>query len=290
MIRQFKVQKNTYTDRSSIAIEKYLNDLYHMPMLSQEEEVELAAKIKKGDIAARNRLVMGNLRFVVTVAKQYQRPGFDLEDIINEGNIGLITAAERYDETRGFKFISYAVWWIRQQIILALGEKGHLVRMPANKNHLANSIEKQIEQFQQEHQRMPTAEELAERMDLSEFEITNLASTKAAPMSLDMPINEDGDSTVQDVFIDPSAKSTDNELVKESLHHDLLQLMKNTLKEREFNVLMMTFGIDGSDDSYDKIAVKLKITRERVRQIREKALGKLRKCPDRTILMPYLSE
>ena len=275
-MRQLKISKSI-TNRESQSLEKYLQEIGKVDLITAEEEVILALRIKNGDQRALDRLVKANLRFVVSVAKQYQNQGLTLPDLINEGNLGLIKAALRFDETRGFKFISYAVWWIRQSILQALAEQSRIVRLPLNKVGLTNRIAKAYQQLEQEFEREPTPEELAVLLDMDLEEITATINVGVRHISMDSPMSEGEDSTLIDVMINPNAEKTDEKLeYHESLRTEIERSMLS-LTERQKAVLCYFFGI-GIDNalSLEDIGARFNLTRERVRQIKDKAINKLR--------------
>jgi RNA polymerase primary sigma factor len=275
-MRQLKISKSI-TNRESQSLEKYLQEIGKVDLINPEEEVRLAMQIKRGDQKALDRLVKSNLRFVVSVAKQYQNQGLTLPDLINEGNLGLIKAALRFDETRGFKFISYAVWWIRQSILQALAEQSRIVRLPLNKVGLTNRISKAYQQLEQEFEREPTAEELSTILEIDIEEITAAMSASTRHMSLDTPMIDGEDNTLMDVMENTNAEKTDEHLVHhESLRTEIERSLK-TLTDRQKSVLCYFFGI-GMDSalSLEDIGARFNLTRERVRQIKEKAITKLR--------------
>jgi len=275
-MRQLKISKSI-TNRESQSLEKYLQEIGKVDLISPEEEVKLAIRIKHGDQKALDRLVKSNLRFVVSVAKQYQNQGLTLPDLINEGNLGLIKAALRFDETRGFKFISYAVWWIRQSILQALAEQSRIVRLPLNKVGLTNRISKAYQQLEQEFEREPTADELATILEMDREEIAAAMNASARHMSLDTPLVNGEDNTLMDVMINTNAEITDERLVHyESLKTEIERSLQ-TLTDRQKSVLCYFFGI-GMDNalSLEDIGSRFNLTRERVRQIKDKAITKLR--------------
>ena len=275
-MRQLKISKSI-TNRESQSLEKYLQEIGKVDLISPEEEVKLAIRIKHGDQKALDRLVKSNLRFVVSVAKQYQNQGLTLPDLINEGNLGLIKAALRFDETRGFKFISYAVWWIRQSILQALAEQSRIVRLPLNKVGLTNRISKAYQQLEQEFEREPTADELATILEMDREEIAAAMNASARHMSLDTPLVNGEDNTLMDVMIKTNAEITDERLVHyESLKTEIERSLQ-TLTDRQKSVLCYFFGI-GMDNalSLEDIGSRFNLTRERVRQIKDKAITKLR--------------
>lgn len=275
-MRQLKISKSI-TNRESQSLEKYLQEIGKVELISAEDEVSLATNIKNGCQKSLDRLIKSNLRFVVSVAKQYQNQGLSLSDLINEGNLGLIKAALRFDETRGFKFISYAVWWIRQSILQALAEQSRIVRLPLNKVGLSNRISKAFQQLEQEFEREPTAEELADILQEPIEEITATLSVNNRHVSMDSPISEGEDLTMADLIFNPTDSNTDENLVyHESLKKEIERSMQS-LTERQKCILCYFFGI-GTDHalSLEDIGEKFQLTRERVRQIKDKALSKLR--------------
>lgn len=275
-MRQLKITKSI-TNRESQSLEKYLQEIGKVELISPEEEVRLARKIKQGDQLALDKLTKANLRFVVSVAKQYQNQGLSLPDLINEGNLGLIKAAQRFDETRGFKFISYAVWWIRQSILQALAEQSRIVRLPLNKVGLTNKIQKAFSQLEQEFEREPSPEELAELLELETDEVSATLGIAARHVSMDTPLSEGEDNTLVDVLANPNAEMANANIEhKESLKQEIERSMR-MLTERQKEVICYFFGI-GVDHpmSLEDIGDKFNLTRERVRQIKDKAITKLR--------------
>ena len=285
-MHQLKINKSI-TNRSSAALDKYLSEIAKEPLLTVDEEVELAQRIHSGDKEALDKLVRSNLRFVVSVAKQYQNGELTLSDLVNEGNVGLIKAAEKFDETRGFKFISYAVWWIRQSIMQALAEQSRLVRLPLNQVGLLNKINKTIADFVQEHERQPSLHELARLVDVDESKIAETLSASSRGASLDAPFQAGEENSLISVLSDDNAPAADNGMDLESLSTDLEQILKE-LKPREIQVLKMSFGIGCNEKTLEEIADTLGLTRERVRQIREKSLKKLRDTAGADMLRKYL--
>jgi RNA polymerase primary sigma factor len=275
-MRQLKITKSI-TNRESQSLEKYLQEIGKVELIAPEEEVALALKIKQGDQKALDRLTKANLRFVVSVAKQYQNQGLTLPDLINEGNLGLIKAAQRFDETRGFKFISYAVWWIRQSILQALAEQSRIVRLPLNKVGLTNRISKAYQLLEQEFEREPTAEELADLLEISSEEVATTLMMATRHISVDCPLSDGEENTLIDVLVNDNADRTDERLV----HHESLKLeidrSLRALTERQKNVICFFYGI-GVDHplSLEDIGERYSLTRERVRQIKDKAITKLR--------------
>ncbi|MDR2472271.1 MAG: RNA polymerase sigma factor RpoD/SigA [Tannerella sp.] len=273
-MRQLKITKSI-TNRESASLDKYLQEIGREELITVEEEVELAQKIRKGDSRALDRLTRANLRFVVSVAKQYQNQGLSLPDLINEGNLGLIKAAEKFDETRGFKFISYAVWWVRQSILQAIAEQSRIVRLPLNQVGSLNKITKAFAAFEQANQRKPTAEELSEELDIPADKITDTLRVSGRHVSVDAPFVEGEDNSLLDVLAGDDSPHTDSQLINESLSLEVERSLA-TLSERESTVLKMFFGICGPEKTLEEIGDKLGLTRERVRQIREKAIRRLR--------------
>lgn len=289
-MRQLKIQKSI-TNRNSEALDKYLIEIGRAPMVSIEEEIELAQAIKKGGRAgerAKNKLVEANLRFVVSVAKQYQHQGLTLTDLIDEGNIGLIKAAERFDETRGFKFISYAVWWIRQSILQAIAEQSRIVRLPLNQVGSLNKVNHEISKFEQEHLRRPSVEELSQRTGVDEEKISQSMAASGRHVSIDAPFGEDDDNSMVDVMASGEDSRTDKHVDHESMAMELKQVLNKVLKDREKQIVCACFGIGEPEKGLEEIGDKMGLTRERVRQIREKSIGKLRDSGNVKILMKYL--
>lgn len=285
-MRQLKIT-NSITSRGSQSLEDYLNDISKQPLLTAEEEVKLAQRIRNDDREALERLVCANLRFVVSVAKQYQNQGLTLPDLINEGNIGLIKAAEKFDETRGFKFISYAVWWIRQSILQALAEQSRMVRLPLNQVSAVSRINKLIMKFEQEHERKPSAYELSELIDETPEKIRDSLRANGRPMSINAPLGEGDDSTLLEVISDENTPQADRGMIDKSLATEI-ERMLDTLDEREKTIVEMCFGINNREMTLEEISEKLGLSRERVRQIREKALLKLRHSNKKSLLQEYL--
>lgn len=287
-MRQLKISKSI-TNRESASLDKYLQEIGHEELLTTDQEVELAQRIRKGDKRALERLTKANLRFVVSVAKQYQNQGLSLPDLINEGNVGLIKAAEKFDETRGFKFISYAVWWIRQSILQAIAEQSRLVRLPLNQVGSVNKITRELNKFEQEHERKPSVDEIAERVDLPEDKIADVMKANSRHVSMDAPIADGEDSSMID-FLAGDSSNTDKELAIESLKAEVSRILK-LLTDKEQKVLRAFFGIDGSPEmTLDEIGEKYNLTRERVRQIKEKALRRLRHNTKNKLLKSYLGQ
>ena len=287
-MRQLKITKSI-TNRESQSLEKYLQEIGKVELVSPEDEVKLARLIKQGDQKALDRLTKGNLRFVVSVAKQYQNQGLSLPDLINEGNLGLIKAAQRFDETRGFKFISYAVWWIRQSILQSLAEQARIVRLPLNKVGLTNRIQKTYSQLEQEYEREPSAEEVAEALGMDIEEVTASMNISSRHVSMDSPMSEGEENTLLDVLENPNAEKTDDNLMyNESLKTEIERSL-TTLTERQKEVICYFFGI-GVDHpmSLEDIGEKFSLTRERVRQIKDKAITKLKTNTRCQVLRTYL--
>lgn len=285
-MRQLKITKSI-TNRESAALEKYLQEIGKEEMISADEEVELAQRIKHGDQKALERLTKANLRFVVSVAKQYQNQGLSLPDLINEGNLGLLKAAERFDETRGFKFISYAVWWIRQSILQAISEQSRIVRLPLNQVGSVNKIAREINRFEQINERKPSADEIADKIDLPQEKIDEALSINGHHISVDAPFVEGEDNSLLDVMANDDSPMADNSLVEESLKSEIQEAL-NVLNERERNVIEASYGINRPELTLEEIGSKFGLTRERVRQIKEKAIRKLRSCSKNKILKTFL--
>ena len=284
-MRQLKIATQI-TNRDSQAVEKYLQEISKIPMISPEEETVLAQRIKMDDRVSLDKLVQANLRFVVSVAKQYQHQGLSLSDLINEGNLGLIKAARRFDETKGFKFISYAVWWIRQSILQALAEQGRLVRLPQNKIGTYNRANKALMAFEQEHEREPSTEELSQILEMSETEINNIFQSNSRHTSLDAPIHETEDVAMGDLL--PGSDNTDSTVMQESLRTEIKRVLKS-LSPREAEIVVAYFGLDGeSGDTIEEIGEKYDLTKERIRQIKERAVKRLQKVRFSNALKVYL--
>ena len=289
-MRQFKINKSV-TQRSEESLDKYLVEISRMEMISPEQEVELAQTIRKGGPEgeeAKHKLVNANLRFVVSVGKQYQHQGVPLSDLINEGNLGLMTAAERFDETRGFKFISYAIWWIRQSIISAIGEYCNIVRKPQSQIGICNKIKNATNAFVQEHQRTPTAEELSELISMEIEKIEKAVQAETYVSSIDTPINEDEDTTVGDMLSSGSEYAADRQVNYESMYSDLMIVLNSVLTERERVIIVQSFGIGCPERGLEDIGNDMGLTRERVRQIRERGLDKMRKSKKSQFLLKHL--
>lgn len=287
-MRQLKISKSI-TNRESASLEKYLQEIGHQDLLTADEEVELAQQIKKGDRKALERLTKANLRFVVSVAKQYQNKGLSLPDLINEGNLGLIKAAERYDETRGFKFISYAVWWIRQSILQAIAEQSRIVRLPLNQVGSVNRITRELNKFEQENERKPSVEEMADRIDLPEEKIAEAMKINTHHVSMDAPFADGEDNSLLDFLPNTDSPSTDNVLDQESLRTEIGRVL-DVLNDREQKVIKAFFGIGMQEMTLEEIGDKYNLTRERVRQIKEKAIRRLRYNTKSKTLKTYLGQ
>ena len=285
-MRQLKINKSI-TNRQNAALDKYLVDISREKLISTDEEVELAQKIHKGDQRALNKLVRANLRFVVSVAKQYQNQGLALNDLIDEGNLGLIKAAQKFDETRGFKFISYAVWWIRQSILQAISEQSRIVRMPLNQVGFQSKLAKAVVNFEQANERRPSVQELADILETDEGKVREALGTNGKKVSVDAPFQDDDSNSLIDIMTDEDAPTTDNNMERESLSKDL-EAALSTLSEREQQVLKMLFGIGCNEMTAEEVANSLSLTRERVRQIKERALRRLRDDANINILTKYL--
>ena len=287
-MRQLKIIKS-FTNRESDSLDKYLQDIGHEELLTLDEEVELAQRIREGDSKALEKLTRANLRFVVSVAKQYQNQGLSLPDLINEGNIGLIKAARKFDETRGFKFISYAVWWIRQSILQAIAEQGRPVRLPLNQVSSVNKINKALNKFEQENERRPSVEEIASSTDLPQEKIEEAIKANTKQVSMDAPFKDGEESSLADVLYSEDSPSTDAELRKQSLREEMAMAL-SVLNERERNVITAFYGIGQAEMTMDEIGKKFGLTRERVRQIRERALRRLRQQTQNKMLKAYLGK
>lgn len=290
-MRQLKIQKSI-TNRNSEALDKYLVEIGRAPMISIDEEIELAQIIRKGGRAgerAKNRLVEANLRFVVSVAKQYQHQGLTLTDLIDEGNIGLIKAAERFDETRGFKFISYAVWWVRQSILQAIAEQSRIVRLPLNQVGSLNKVNQEINKFEQENLRKPSVQEISDRTGVDEDKIAQSMMASGHHVSIDAPFGSDvDDNAMVDVMSSGDDSRTDKGVDHESMAQELRAVLDKVLKERERKILCACYGIGETEKGLEEIGDKMGLTRERVRQIREKSITKLRESGNIKILAKYL--
>ncbi|SEP70024.1 RNA polymerase primary sigma factor [Hyunsoonleella jejuensis] len=286
-MRQLKITKQI-TNRASKSLDKYLQDISKLSMITAEEEVELAQRIKKGDQKALDKLVTANLRFVVSVAKQYQNQGLSLSDLINEGNAGLVKAAKRFDETRGFKFISYAVWWIRQSILQAIAQQARIIRLPLNKIGSISKIRKAYSYLEQEHEREPNAHEIANNLDLSVKDVKQSMSVSGRHLSMDAPFQEGETSNLYDVVQSDESPRPDAELMKNSLNVEVNRAL-STLSEKEAHVIKHFYGINVKQPkSLQEIGERVGLTRERVRQIREKGIRKLRHTSRNKVLKTYL--
>ena len=285
-MRQLKITKSI-TNRESASLDKYLQEIGKEDLITVEEEVELAQRIRKGDQRALEKLTRANLRFVVSVAKQYQNQGLSLPDLINEGNLGLIKAAEKFDETRGFKFISYAVWWIRQSILQALAEQSRIVRLPLNQVGSLNKINKAFSRFEQEHERRPSPEELAETLDLPAEKVADTLRVSGRHISVDAPFVEGEDNSLLDVLVNDDSPVADKTLINESLSTEVERALA-TLTERERDIIRLFFGINCQEMTLEEIGEKFGLTRERVRQIKEKAIRRLRHSSRSKLLETYL--
>ena len=286
-MRQLKISKQ-FTNRENKSLDKYLNEISKVEMITPAEEVELAKRIKEGDQVALERLVNANLRFVVSVAKQYQNQGLTLGDLINEGNLGLIKAAQRFDETRGFKFISYAVWWIRQSILQALADQSRLVRLPLNKVGSLSKISAAAASLEQEHEREVTTHEIADKLEINRDDVETTLSTSSRHVSIDAPINEDEDASLLTLLPNDQEPDPDKGLLHESLQREIDRVL-SILSEKEREIIKLHFGLEGNlPHSYEDISEKVNLTRERVRQIKEKALRKLKKSTKSQLLTTYL--
>ncbi|MBP3426155.1 MAG: RNA polymerase sigma factor RpoD/SigA [Rikenellaceae bacterium] len=285
-MRQLKITKSI-TNRESASLDKYLQEIGKEDLISVEEEVELAQRIKKGDQEALEKLTKANLRFVVSVAKQYQNQGLSLPDLINEGNLGLIKAAEKFDETRGFKFISYAVWWIRQSILQALAEQSRIVRLPLNQVGSLNKINKAFARFEQENERTPSPEELAQALDLPKEKVTDTMRVAGRHVSVDAPFADGEDNNLLDVLVNADSPNADRGLINESLSTEVERALA-TLTDRERDIVKYFFGIGCQEMTLEEIGDKFGLTRERVRQIKEKAIRRLRQNSRSKLLKSYL--
>ncbi|MBO5674348.1 MAG: sigma-70 family RNA polymerase sigma factor [Paludibacteraceae bacterium] len=285
-MRQLKITKSI-TNRESASLDKYLQEIGREPLIPVDEEVELARRIRNGDRVALEKLVKANLRFVVSVAKQYQNQGLSLPDLIDEGNLGLIKAAEKFDETRGFKFISYAVWWIRQSILQALAEQSRIVRLPLNQVGSLNKINKAYQRFEQEHERKPSAEELAELLDIPVDKIADTLKMSGRQVSVDAPFVEGEDNSLIDVMVNEDSPNADHTLINESLSREIDRALA-TLTPREADIIRKFFGIGVPEKTLEEIGIEFRLTRERVRQIKEKAIRRLKTSSRSKILKTYL--
>lgn len=285
-MRQLKITKSI-TNRESASLDKYLQEIGKEELITVEEEVELAQRIKKGDQAALEKLTKANLRFVVSVAKQYQNQGLSLPDLINEGNLGLIKAGQKFDETRGFKFISYAVWWIRQSIIQAVAEQSRIIRLPLNQVGSLSKMRRAFAKFEQEHERKPSPEELAEILELPVDKVTETLKVSGRHVSVDAPFVDGEDNSLLDVLVNNDSPNADRALMMESLGKEIKRALE-TLTERETDIIVQFFGIGCQEMTLEEIAEGFGLTRERVRQIKEKAIRRLRHTSRSTLLKTYL--
>lgn len=288
-MRQLKIIKSI-TNRETASLDKYLQDIGKEELINAEEEVLLAQRIRQGDQKALDKLCKANLRFVVSVAKQYQNQGLSLPDLINEGNLGLIKAAQRFDETRGFKFISYAVWWIRQSILQALAEQSRIVRLPLNQVGSLNKIKKESSRLEQKYERTPSSDEIADSLEIPEYKIDAALKISTRYISMDAPLSEDEDMKFIDVFIDEDTPVTDAGLMRESLAREI-QRSLSTLTEKERDVVNLYYGIGMNHGlTLEEIGAKFDLTRERVRQIKEKAIRRLKHTSRSKLLKSYLGQ
>jgi RNA polymerase primary sigma factor len=286
-MRQLKITKSI-TNRESASLDKYLQEIGREELISVSEEVELAQRIRQGDQKALDKLTRANLRFVVSVAKQYQNQGLSLPDLINEGNLGLIRAAQKFDETRGFKFISYAVWWIRQSILQALAEQSRIVRLPLNQVGALNKLNKELSKFEQEHERRPSPEELADRVDMPAEKVADTMKVSGRHSSIDAPFVDGEENSLLDVLVNEDSPMADTRLNQESLAKEVDRALQQ-LQDRERDILKMFFGIGCQEMTLEEIGAKFDLTRERVRQIKEKAIRRLKGQKSR-LLKSYLGE
>lgn len=286
-MRQLKIIKQV-TNRETPSLDKYLHEIGKVELISAEEEVELARRIKNGDEKALDKLIRANLRFVVSVSKQYQNQGLSLPDLINEGNLGLIKAAQRFDETRGFKFISYAVWWIRQSILQALAEQARIVRLPLNKIGSINKINKTFSDLEQKYEREPSLQEIAEVLEMAPDDIKEALKSAGRHVSMDAPITQDEETTLYDVLLSKDSPSPDKSLLTDSLRKEIERVL-STLTYREANIIRLYFGLNGKHPhTLEEIGEEFSLTRERVRQIKEKAIKRLKNATRCKLLKAYL--
>lgn len=286
-MRQLKITKSI-TNRESASLDKYLQEIGREDLITVEEEVELAQRIRSGDRIALEKLTRANLRFVVSVAKQYQNQGLSLPDLINEGNLGLIKAAEKFDETRGFKFISYAVWWIRQSILQALAEQSRIVRLPLNQVGSLNKINKAFSKFEQENERRPSAEELADQLDIPVDKISDTMKVSGRHISVDAPFVEGEDNSLLDVMVNDDSPNADRVLINESLSKEIERVLAHALSDRERDIVKKFFGLGVPEMTLEEIGDEFGLTRERVRQIKEKAIRKLKPHSRSKLLKSFL--
>jgi RNA polymerase primary sigma factor len=286
-MRQLKIIKQV-TNRETPSLDKYLHEIGKVDLINAEEEVELASRIKNGDEKALDKLIRANLRFVVSVSKQYQNQGLSLPDLINEGNLGLIKAAQRFDETRGFKFISYAVWWIRQSILQALAEQARIVRLPLNKIGSINKINKTFSDLEQKYEREPSVQEIAEVLEMAPEDVKEALKSAGRHMSMDAPITQDEETTLYDVILSKDSPSPDKSLLTDSLRKEIERVL-STLTYREANIIRLYFGLNGKHPhTLEEIGEEFNLTRERVRQIKEKAIKRLKNVTRCKLLKAYL--
>jgi RNA polymerase primary sigma factor len=286
-MRQLKIIKQI-TNRDNLSLDKYLQEIGKLKMITAEEEVDLARRIHDGDLDARDRLINANLRFVVSVSKQYQNNGMSLPDMINEGNLGLIKAAERFDETKGFKFISYAVWWIRQHIMVALLEQSRIVRLPLNRYSHINKLKKTINVLEQKYEREPTIFEITQALDLAPNDVTAAIQNAVRYISMDAPLIQDEEINMYDVLLNDDSSSPDKELLANSLRKEIERVL-NTLTQREANIIGLFFGLNGKRvHTLEEIGQNYNLTRERVRQIKERAIKRLRHVSKNRVLKTYM--
>jgi RNA polymerase primary sigma factor len=286
-MRQLIITKQV-TNREDTSLDKYLNEIGKVELITVEEEVDLAQRIHNGDLNARDSLINANLRFVVSVSKQYQNKGMSLPDMINEGNLGLIKAAERFDETRGFKFISYAVWWIRQSILQALAEKARIVRLPFNRFNYINKIKRTITVLEQKYEREPTTLEISQALELASTDVTAAINNNAWHISMDAPLSQDEEGNMYDVLLSEDVSSPDKELLTDSLRKEIERAL-NTLAQREADIIRLYYGLTGKHThTLEEIGKKYNLTRERVRQIKERAIKRLKHTARSRILKTYL--
>jgi RNA polymerase primary sigma factor len=286
-MRQLKIIKQV-TNRETPSLDKYLHEIGKVELISAEEEVELACRIKNGDVKALDKLIRANLRFVVSVSKQYQNQGLCLPDLINEGNLGLIKAAQRFDETRGFKFISYAVWWIRQSILQALAEQARIVRLPLNKIGSINKINKTFADLEQKYEREPSVQEIAEVLEMIPDDVKEALKSAGRHVSMDAPITPDEETTLYDVILSKDSPSPDKSLLTDSLRKEIERVL-STLTYREANIIRLYFGLNGKHPhTLEEIGEEFSLTRERVRQIKEKAIKRLKNATRCKLLKAYL--